>query len=116
MNPKLIDLATWLRANPVPRLDMNQWKVETSCGTTHCIIGWVAENQMFGFYFDKLLWLNNISFPSLSTWQAIAVVFDINQDIACQLFSLASNKGMTFDQIVDKIEAFARLKNEPKAD
>jgi hypothetical protein len=106
MNQKLIDLAVWLRANPVPNLNMQKWCSENEYGTTYCIMGWVAKNNMFGFY------LNDIEIPCLvdsdpdseSSWEAIRRGFNIDQDTAGWLFLRSYARNLTFDQIVDRIE------------
>lgn len=112
MNQKLIDLAVWLRANPVPNLNMRTWCDENESGTTYCIMGWVAKNKMFGFY------LNDIEIPSLvdsdpdfeeGSWGAICRGFDIDKGTAEWLFLQSYTRSLTFDQIVYRIERVGKI-------
>jgi hypothetical protein len=105
MNQKLIDLAAWLRANPVPNLDMRTWCSENEYGTTYCIMGWVAKNKMFGFYLSDLGTPRHIEAYSDSlSLVSIDVGLNIHRLTATDLFSFNSNLGLSFEQIVDKIE------------
>lgn len=109
MNQKLIDLATWLRANPVPKLDMTCWKGSHPCGTTHCIMGWVAENLMFGFYLIGLGFIRHIdSEPDEKSWAAILRGLEISKRVADMLFSPSQTSGISFEAIVDRIELMGK--------
>lgn len=45
---KLQTLVDFVRSNPVPKLNLTSWcKMSAECGTTHCIIGWAAQNGLF---------------------------------------------------------------------
>lgn len=41
---RLQEIVDFVRSNPVPNLDFSTWKSESPCRTTHCILGWCAEN------------------------------------------------------------------------
>lgn len=114
MNQKLIDLATWLRANPVPNLDMSCWhrSGHTGCGTTYCIIGWVAENQKFGFSLKG----GEPWFGECTNWGAVCAAFQLHHLQALGLFGKPlSGEIFSFDQIVDRIERAGAI-YEPKVD
>ena len=110
MNQKLIDLAVWLRANPVPNLDMRTWCNENEYGTTYCIMGWVAKNKMFGFYLSEFETPRHIEAYSDSlSLESIDIGLNIHRLIATDLFSFDSNLRLSFEQIVDKIEEAGKL-------
>lgn len=47
----LQQIVDFVRSNPVPQLDLRFYKrsvVDTPCGTSHCILGWCAENGAAG--------------------------------------------------------------------
>lgn len=107
MNQKLIDLAVWLRANPVPKLDMTCWTFtdRDGCGTTHCIMGWVADNKQFGFYLTGNSMVRHSGCdPEWGSWDAICHGLDIYQQAAEHLFLAKYTEGMSFNEIVDQIE------------
>ena len=109
MNQKLIDLAVWLRANPVPNLNMRTWcSVDDSGTATYCIMGWVAKNKMFGFYLNELNYLRHNTPTCTSAQGAFWFGLSIKAHTAFQLFYPSYTKGLTFDQLVDRIEAVGK--------
>jgi hypothetical protein len=106
MNQKLIDLTVWLRANPVPNLNLQKWcSVDDSGTASYCIIGWVAKNKMFGFYLNGINLPRHNTYHNTGSWSAIWLGLSISAPTALQLFGTDSIKGLTFDQIVNRIEA-----------
>lgn len=106
MNQKLIDLAVWLRANPVPNLNMQTWcSVDDSGIASYCIMGWVAKNKMFGFYLNGMDLPRHEISSDPRAHVAICSGLSINSQTAFQLFYPAYTGGLTFKQLVDRIEA-----------
>lgn len=73
-------------------------------------MGWVAKNKMFGFYLIDFETPHHIEADSDAlSLECIAIGLDIYRSTDAELFSFDSNRGLSFEQIVDKIEEAGNL-------
>jgi hypothetical protein len=107
----LQELVDFVRANPVPNFNLHTWKTtieDHPCGTTHCILGWVAENEQCGFSIIPAGGHSTIKTHGIDTGAIRrSDSFGITPHAFDWLFMVDSyDEGVDQDVVLDRIQSF----------
>ena len=112
-HPKLKELYDWLLENPVPNFTNSFWK-DPHKDNTYCLIGWAAENNMFGLCFAEFADTIPVLQSDMNTFdpfEAIARAFNIKLKLAIKLFS-AKNTYWSYKKCMKHLKKKALKTNE----